>query len=236
MKKLGLLLLFMAAISGITNAADLIHQYTFNDGTANDSVGSFNLDIWNAGVSNGTLNTVGVTSSAYGNANSLVQNSFALEAWVSGTWTEDVFGIRGDDVDWTGGVVVRHNTWDGVYVLAADNGWGTNWIPSYNYINENGLHQIVLGYTRNVGDDLIELFVDGAFIGSTTTAVEFPETSILRIGGDAQWTEAQYDTFNIYNSALTAQEVADNYAAGIPEPATMILLGLGGLVLRFRKR
>jgi hypothetical protein len=57
----------------------------------------------------------------------------------------------------------------------------------------------------------------------------------LRVGGDVQWTEAQYDTFNIYDGALTANEVAANYAAGIPEPATMILFGLSALALRMRK-
>ncbi len=240
MKRLCLifLMLLMASVAGTSNAATPIHQYTFNDGTANDSVGSLNLALWQADVSGGKLNTYGWISSAYGDVTSVVQNSFTLEAWFSGVWVEDVFGIRdAGGLDWSGGVIVRQDPYtNGVYALAADNGWATNWVPSGIFVNANGMHQVALAYTKNVGDDDIALYVDGAFIGATTTAVAFPAISYLRLGGDAQYTEAQYDTFNIYGSALTADEIAANYAQVIPEPATMILLGLGGLALRMRKR
>jgi len=44
-----------------------------------------------------------------------------------------------------------------------------------------------------------------------------------------------WNTFRFYNVALTAAEVRGNYLATIPEPASLALLGLGGLALLRRR-
>ena len=51
--------------------------------------------------------------------------------------------------------------------------------------------------------------------------------------------EGHYNTFRVYDRVLSGAEVEQNFNAGpsvIPEPGTIALLGLGGLVLSLRRR
>ena len=44
-----------------------------------------------------------------------------------------------------------------------------------------------------------------------------------------------FDEFTIWSGCLTGSEVSAMYNAVVPEPATMTILAIGGLLLRRRK-
>ncbi len=86
------------------------------------------------------------------------------------------------------------------------------------------------------------VYVDGVLADSTTfTQNYFTGTNQVAVGNNNRNTtftdpfDGLIDDVQIWNEALGAEAIADIYAAGLPEPATLVLLGMGGL-LAVRKR
>jgi len=99
------------------------------------------------------------------------------------------------------------------------------------------------------GDGEILLYVDnGAPLNHKKVITETPpvyDTSEFAIGtgrdggGNYNAYDGLVDEVGIWDHALTAQEVDqwyNNSLSTIPEPATFVLLGLGGLLLAYRRR
>jgi hypothetical protein len=103
-------------------------------------------------------------------------------------------------------------------------------------------HQVAGTYDPTIA--LLSLYVDGVLVNTNRSGTFVIGDTIVQnatrnwyIGGDSAHADRLYsgliDDVRIYDEALSAEEVR----ALVPEPATIALLGLGGLaLLRIRKR
>ena len=96
------------------------------------------------------------------------------------------------------------------------------------------------------------MYVDGELVGSDTSGYVLQNrNNAMQIGGNPDagnrgW-NGNIDDVAVWDRVLTADEVSSIYnggdgasigslTSGVPEPSSIALLGLGGLVLAFRKR
>jgi hypothetical protein len=149
---------------------------------------------------------------------------------------------RGDNV--SRAMITRGNDNPGYQSEAAINWLELNDSTEHLYILTVGPAPAGVTTTNLV----ISYYVDGQFIGmlnmgDRTIAGLSNDKAYLARGlytGDAFW-KGGINEFDIYNNALTDAEIQSIYAAGpflpcIPEPATMVLLGLGSLALIRRRK
>lgn len=96
---------------------------------------------------------------------------------------------------------------------------------------------VVSNATSTVND--VQYYIDGALVGSFSNAQNIDTgAGPLRIGDSYQDAGRDFtgniDDVRLYDSALTANEIAA--LAAIPEPGSLALLGLGGLMFARRRR
>ena len=128
-------------------------------------------------------------------------------------------------------------------------GCGTTWYTPYSGTDvfDDNWHHVVVTFDLNVDSNTVEAwYVDGAFAASTV------QTGLLDYSGLQSWSSPMIaaagnpgypynylvgtlDEVAIYGYALDETTVAAHYAE-LPEPMTIALLGLGGVLLRRRKR
>jgi hypothetical protein len=120
---------------------------------------------------------------------------------------------------------------------------GVNNVHRGPNLNDGGFHHIAI--TRDTVNDLLTFYVDGAQAGTavaTASNVTYTIASDVAIGSTAagsQFFPGIIDEAVIYNTALTAAQIQENYLFGlygVPEPSTMSLVGLavGGYAIRRR--
>ncbi|MFI4861702.1 MAG: LamG domain-containing protein [Phycisphaerales bacterium JB063] len=256
------------AVAGVSHAG-LVNSYTFNDGTANDSVGSANGTLMGtATVSGGAalLNGGGDGNSyidlgagvATAAANAGTAGAISAEAFVTmnslANWAVIFsFGNSGPELD-------RDGSNGEYWQLIPQNGAGNGELRSTTHTGTGNLETFGDGGLLSTGTELHivntldfgagtnTLYLNGTQVAQVGIQAGFDPTTYGATGdvqnwlGRSQWGDPSLDAsineFNIYDTALTANEVAANFAAGptVPEPGSLALLGLGGLAILRRRR
>jgi hypothetical protein len=243
--------------------AVIIHQYTFNDGTANDSVGTANGTLLGGGsIAGGQVTLDGASYVDLGGpaiAINTLTDGFTLELWSTNLFDQGytMTAAFGDTQEWWGKKYVAISTNRGDQVTRA---MITDGSDNPGYTTESGInqpelydglqHQYVLSVGQNTAMGtsslLIGYYIDGEFMGM----MNMRDRQISSLGitqaflgkgtypGDALWM-GDINEFTMYSTALSGADIAASYAAGpvaIPEPATMVLMGLGALSLIRRRK
>jgi hypothetical protein len=188
--------------------------------------------------------------------------AFSIETWISCTTNWPKYDSLYAFSDGTQGnyllanPVQGYGPWPSGVGICGAGGYGHNQDPNADWcqnvlgqwLDNNSLHQTVLTYDGTT----FSWYTDGVlanYSGLSATAVDpgFNLSSLTDVainGGspfpDPALTGSTYD-FRIYSGALSADQVAANFAAGadsvavVPEPSTIVLLAAGIFSLLFRR-
>jgi Concanavalin A-like lectin/glucanases superfamily/PEP-CTERM motif len=142
----------------------------------------------------------------------------------------------------------------GVDARVRDNDGNYQWVGPSTPVTDDRWHHLVMAFGHDATNlPFRYLYMDGVLAGSDTTvplsglAQSGSAPVPLDIGTHLKWetplpnyydghVQGSLDDIAVYRYALTPQQIAAHYAAGVPEPATLSLLALGGLAVLRGKR
>ncbi len=116
------------------------------------------------------------------------------------------------------------------------------WTPTSSSISEKAswFHYALTWSLNEAGTHLSTvMYINGVAMSSKTEFYDAYD-SVIRIGGGgtslshSKW-DGDMDEVYVFNTALTGTQVVEVMNA-VPEPATLALLGIGGLLARYRKK
>jgi hypothetical protein len=235
MRPLRLSILF-AAIAICSNAATLIHSYTF-DGNANDGTGSANGTLsGSASVSGGFLHLNGSTD--------YLQFGTGL---IPGSGSFSVLISAQLDTSLPSGLYIELISQEGQFYLGPTAGTGIirigdAWSSTGTAYPDDGAWH-TFGVVSDVDANTTYLYVDGFFRASragTTNPPSGPTGTRLgrQYNGHAEYFDGRMDNFRVYSGALSGGEVftLSNGSSEVPEPWTMALTGAGLIVVGLRRK
>jgi len=214
----------------------LTHQYTFNDGAGTDSQGSADATLVDSGAAFGRAQLGGTAGYVDLPGATIGYDSYtavSFEMWMSYT------GAGNWERGWDFGTTNPNDAnagWQYLF-LAPDNGGGISRLSISNAVddgngglanNENNIDDDILvrGPEHHVvgvyddANDMMHLYVDGGLVGSNamTHTLSGVSTQSAWLGrshyANDSFLQGAINEFRIYDHALSAQEVADNFAAG----------------------
>lgn len=229
------------SVQVISLPTTMIHRYSFNDGTANDSIGNRNGTFFNnstlSSISGGQLNLAGVDKGDYVDLGSYVvsstniaNNALTFESWFTmgpsqGAWTRiwDFGNISG-----TIGSSSGNNYWSFMPNTANNGGVGRTELSSggnvdvdtSNFLGKTNVHVAVV-FNPNPSRQFFGLYVNGALVNSAATGSK-TLASINNVyswlgrslwSGDSALT-GSIDEFRIYNGELDRFQIAASFQSG----------------------
>lgn len=261
MKRFTNCLLVTAAASALTagsaGAATLLHNWTF-DGNTNDSAGAANGTFGDtdasgenyvAGQVGQALTFDGVDDFVSTAAGTIVPaTDYTLSAWVFWEAGNNSRGtIAGGQVSGTRGDVfaLSRDAAGGdtklFLNLLVNGGQGGSIVESPDGTVAKNAWQHVAYTVDSVNGSTV--YLNGAAVGSTPTRTTHDPAENFVIGrrpdGESFYFDGLIDDVAIFDGVLSLNDLAtvrDSGAAAIPEPSSLALLGLGGLLIARRRR
>jgi hypothetical protein len=248
-------------LAGASGAhAALMHQYTFEDGTANDSVGSAHGTLeGGATIVDGQVQFDGTDDYVNLPGSTIQVNTYSaltVELWLTSSSSNAgkftmaaVFGRHGQDGDPNTGWGYQYLDMQPTRADGSGEGWATITDQHWNNEKHSAADELADDqphhFLATVDGSSITLYIDGVqqtagdlegvTLGDLSNEVVYLARSVY--GGDPYYA-GSIDEFNIYSHAMSADDVAGRFAAGptVPEPASAALIGLGSLALLVRRR
>jgi hypothetical protein len=239
--------MIVLVLAGAASALDpsLVAWYTFDEGSgtiAHDSAGGHNGTVygatWTAGKVGGAMSFNGssyisVPSSAALN----ITGDITIAAWVD-------FSRGGNDSDGSQQAIVTKCVGNGTIDNPYDFRTSANAVPELELIRANDYQHeqsysddthVPLNSWHHVAvveqGSVVYYYIDGAIAGTawqthlTSAPVGNNNPMLIGARADGLYFDGMIDDVRIYNRALTATEIQN-----IPEPCTLLLLGLGAAV------
>ena len=210
-----------------------------NHGTATGATSGLHI----AGqVGTGAFAFNGTNDRVDAGSNYTITNDFTIMAWMKTTeGSAGYFFIRGIPADpwtcYTLGVV-------GGKLWSRDNDGTTQGdAKSTADVNDGNWHHVAVVADAN---QPLTLYIDGSALAADAYDTRqnapagpyaIPAANHLFIGGRSNTSfPGSVDDVGFWDEALSASMISYCYQNGIPEPATVLLLGIGGLALMLRRR
>ena len=202
----------------------IANNFSTNGTSLNCTLSGTTIPIWtNEGKFNKALNFNGINNYLYKSDNDLLDlrnNGFSATVWVKGptqTGNHKVIVHKGASSSTFAGYWLSIKN-DGKMDFAISDGsdWVINWISGNKIITDNKWHHLAFSWNPENG---VTLFVDGIVdvFSNNTSIVDINGSDSFKIGG---FSSSGYsfngliDEVKIYNTALTADEIKQDYNAG----------------------